>query len=58
MKKPHHISISRSAYDRLKAYAEAHNLSMASVVEQAVAPALGCEPRPARPARRYRGVRR
>ena len=50
-----HISISGTAYARLKAYATDHNQSLAAIVERAVALDLGLEPPPPRPARRYRG---
>lgn len=57
MAKGKHISVRKATYDRLKAYADAHNLSIASVVEKALAPALGHEPPSTRPKRRYRGPR-
>lgn len=53
----HQISIKRSTYDQLKAYAERQNLSISTVVERAIAPTLGQELPPPRPMRRYRGPR-
>jgi hypothetical protein len=50
-----HISIPGPLYEHLRAYAKARNVSIASIIEQIVAPALGHEPVPVRPARRYRG---
>jgi hypothetical protein len=49
------VSINGKLYARLKAFAAKHNVSVATVVEQAVAPTLGHEPPSARPPRRYRG---
>lgn len=51
-----HISISGVTYARLKAYAAENDLSLATIVERAVAPDLGFKPPPSRPARRYRGT--
>jgi hypothetical protein len=51
------VSISGVTYARLKTYATEHDLAISSIVEQAIAPALGQDPPPLRAARRYRGTR-
>jgi len=51
------ISVSGVVYAKLRAYANEHDLAISSIVEQAVAPALGQDPPPLRSARRYRGKR-
>src|SRR5687767_13398117 len=43
------ISVSRSTYERLKAFCEAHNISMSQFVETRVGDFLGSEPAPAQP---------
>lgn len=50
------ISVTGKFYEKLQAYAIKHDLSIANIVERAVAKDIGLEPPEIRrPSRRYRG---
>ena len=59
MSRVHHsVSVSGEFYARLRSHARARGTSIASLVEQVVARAVGEEAAVVRPSRRYRGPRR